>query len=72
MQKAALKMRELNEDEIISYVNLDNPVGCAGSYKIESLGRHLFEEINGDIACISGLAVQPLLKFLYQNLLIKL
>lgn len=72
LQKAALKMRELNEDEIISYVNLDNPVGCAGSYKIESLGRHLFEEINGDIACISGLAVQPLLKFLYQNLLIKL
>ena len=72
LQKATLKMRILTKEEIISYVDLDNPVGCAGSYKIESLGRHLFDEINGDISCISGLSIQPLLKFLYNHQLIKL
>lgn len=72
IQKATLKMRILSEAQIKSYIKLDDPVGCAGSYKIESLGRHLFSEITGDIACISGIAIQPVLHFLHQNQLIKL
>jgi septum formation protein len=71
-QKATLKMRILTDAQIKSYINLDNPVGCAGSYKIESLGRHLFNEIDGDISCISGIAIQPVLNFLHQNQLIEL
>jgi len=42
---ATLKMRELTEDEIRFYVEKDEPWNCAGSYKIESLGASLFEEI---------------------------
>jgi septum formation protein len=72
IQIAKIKMRVLTYEEIVSYVNLDNPVGCAGSYKIESFGRHLFKEIEGDIACISGIAVQPLLSFLHQNQFIEI
>lgn len=71
-QRATLKMRILTDAEIKSYVSLDNPVGCAGSYKIESLGRHLFNEIDGDISCISGMAIQPILNFMHQNQLIEL
>lgn len=65
-QIAKMEMRDLTDLEIESYVDLDNPIGCAGSYKIESLGRHLFSNIEGDISCISGIAVQPLLRFLYK------
>ncbi len=72
IQIAKIKVRILSDQEITSYVNLDNPVGCAGSYKIESLGRHLFSEIDGDISCISGIAIQPLLQYLHQNQLIEL
>jgi septum formation protein len=71
-QKAELKMRIMSEKEITAYVKLDKPIGCAGSYKIESFGRHLFKEIKGDIHCISGIAIQPVLDYLYQNQLIEL
>ena len=71
-QKAKIKMRILSESDIKAYVNLDNPVGCAGSYKIESFGRHLFKEIQGDVSAISGIAIQPLLDFLHQNNFIKI
>ena len=71
-ETATIKMRSLTAEEIAAYVELDNPVGCAGSYKIESLGRHLFENIKGDYACIYGLAIQPLLNYFYQHQLIQL
>ena len=72
LEIAKLKMRILEDREINSYINLDNPVGCAGSYKIESLGRHLFDKIEGDISSISGLSIQPLLQYLYKNQYIEL
>lgn len=43
-----LTMRALTEEECLSYVKKDNPLNCAGSYKIESLGISLFERIEGD------------------------
>jgi septum formation protein len=43
-----LKMRALTDAEIVNYVRSDNPVDCAGSYKIESLGIALFEQVVGD------------------------
>ncbi len=43
-----LKVRQLNRSEVETYVHLDNPVNCAGSYKFESLGISLFESIEGD------------------------
>lgn len=69
---AKIKMRILSENEIISYVNLDKPVGCAGSYKIESFGRHLFDKIEGDISNIAGIAIQPLLSYMHKNQLIEI
>jgi septum formation protein len=66
MEVTKLKMRTLSSQEIESYLRLDNPLDCAGSYKIESRGIKLFEEINGeDFDAIVGL---PLMKL--QNALL--
>lgn len=70
--RVELKMRKMSNFEIESYVKLDKPLGCAGSYKYESLGKHLFEKISGDYFSVLGLAIQPLLSFLYRNKIISL
>jgi len=40
--------RELSSYEIRTYVELENPVDCAGSFKSEGLGIALFEHMEGD------------------------
>jgi len=57
---AVLQMRDLSRKQIEAYVEADNPVDCAGSYKLESAGIGLFESIRSDdFSAIQGL---PLLK----------
>jgi len=57
---ATLRMRELASDEIQRYVAAEQPFDCAGSYRIESLGIVLFEQIHcHDHTAIVGL---PLLQ----------
>lgn len=68
--RVSLKMRDLSSAQITSYVNKDQSFGCAGSYKYESLGKHLFEKVEGDYYAILGLAIQPLLNFLYSQKII--
>lgn len=67
ISRVKLKMRKISVHDIISYVNADKPWGCAGSYKYESLGKHLFEKISGDYHSILGLNLQPLLCFLHRK-----
>ena len=40
-----VQLRQLTDREIQTYVELDNPISCAGSFKAESLGIALFERI---------------------------
>lgn len=55
-----LSMRPLSIAEIDRYVAAEQPLDCAGSYKIEGLGITLFERIDsGDQTAIQGL---PLLR----------
>ena len=70
--RVKLTMRKMSLQEITSYVKHDQPWGCAGSYKYESLGKHLFEKISGDYYSVLGLAIQPLLNFLHQKKLLKI
>lgn len=57
---ANLSMRKLTKAEIERYVAADEPLDCAGSYKIESRGIALFERIEAsDQSSIMGL---PLLR----------
>lgn len=51
-----LRMRELTSEQCRDYVTKDDPLMCAGSYKIESLGITLFESIDTkDFTAITGL-----------------
>lgn len=68
--RAEMKMRKMPLQEIEKYIKLDRPWGCAGSYKYESFGKHLFEKISGDYFAILGLAIQPLIFFLHQKKII--
>lgn len=43
-----IAIRELSDEEIERYVEAENPVDCAGSYKCEALGISLFEYQRGD------------------------
>lgn len=44
----SVTFRDLKLDEITRYVDIDQPLYCAGSFKCESLGMSLFEQIKGD------------------------
>jgi septum formation protein len=70
--RVKLKMRKMSITEIENYVKIDRPWGCAGSYKYEALGKHLFEKISGDYYAILGLAIQPLLAFFHRKKLISI
>ena len=43
-----LQFRDLSEHEISRYVEHDNPVDCAGAFKIERSGLLLFDRVRSD------------------------
>ena len=62
-----LTMRPLNEAQIRNYVDLENPIDCAGSYKFEGLGISLFEKVSTkDPTSIIGLPLISVVSFLTQ------
>jgi septum formation protein len=59
-----MKMHNLSEEEIINYVELENPVNAAGAYKFESLGCNLFSSVDGSSYTVRGMPLLPLLNAL--------
>lgn len=60
-----LKMRRLDRDAIQRYVQFDQPLDCAGAYKLESRGITLFEEIQStDHSAITGIPLIALTSLL--------
>ncbi|MBY0516677.1 MAG: Maf family protein [Bacteriovoracaceae bacterium] len=61
VETVKLKMRPLNFNQAKEYIELDEPLDCAGSYKLESRGIKLFESIEGgDHDAIVGLPLMRL------------
>jgi septum formation protein len=59
--------KKLSPELIKYYVQLDNPIDCAGSYKIEKAGMLLIEKIETeDHSAIQGLPILSLLRGLEQ------
>jgi len=57
--------RELSSAEIAQYIALEQPLNCAGSFKVEGLGISLFEKLEGDdFNSLIGLPVIELLNML--------
>ena len=62
---ATLTMLPLLRDQIERYVAADQPLDCAGSYKLESRGIGLFESIqSADHTAITGLPLLAVAGFL--------
>lgn len=60
-----LKFRSLNRHEIEHYVAIDQPLDCAGAFKIERLGITLFERVKSeDPSALIGLPVIALITIL--------
>ena len=57
--------RALSSGEIARYIELDNPLDCAGSFKAEGLGVSLFEKMEGsDPNTLIGLPLIRLISML--------
>lgn len=60
-----IQMRELDETSIETYLKLDQPFDCAGSYKIEKAGLSLVDRLfTEDPSAIQGLSLIGLTKAL--------
>jgi len=60
--------RELSPKEIENYINIDQPLDCAGSFKCEGLGVTLFEKMEGDDPnSLIGLPLIQLCKMLREH-----
>tara|TARA_R110002095_G_scaffold174863_1_gene152223 strand:+ start:1089 stop:1664 length:576 start_codon:yes stop_codon:yes gene_type:complete len=60
-----LKMRTMDQDALKRYVQFDQPLDCAGAYKLESRGIALFEEIQStDHSAITGIPLMALTSIL--------
>ncbi len=61
-----LTMRALDASQLAAYVARDQPLDCAGAYKIEGLGGALFERVVGeDATAIEGLPLSWVSRALY-------
>jgi septum formation protein len=60
-----VSFRELAPDEIARYVDREQPLDCAGSFKVEGLGIALFERIESvDPTALIGLPLMALCRLL--------
>jgi septum formation protein len=67
-----LRMHDLSEEEIINYVELEDPINAAGAYKFESLGCNLFSYVDGSSYTVRGMPLIPLLNALRELQIISL
>ncbi len=62
-----LRLRALSDGQIARYVDADDPVDCAGSYKIEGLGIALFDRVLGsDFTAVIGLPLTRVVALLHR------
>ncbi len=58
-------LRSLSEDQIRAYLLRENPLDCAGSFKVEGLGIALMQKLEGDdYTTLIGLPLIKLVDFL--------
>ena len=68
VDETRLWMRAIDRAAAERYVLADEPLDCAGAYKIESLGIALFERIESqDHTAITGLPLLAIAKFLNER-----
>ena len=65
-ERASLTMKQMREDELISYLNKisDEALYAYNVYQIEGEGRSLFSKIDGDEDTIMGLPIKKIKEYL--------
>jgi len=71
---AELRMRRLSAGEIRAYLDIvgDDVLLSVGGYRIEGMGRVLFDRIRGDHAAILGLPLSGLIRYFREGGLLRL
>ncbi|HET6183022.1 MAG TPA: Maf family protein [Acetobacteraceae bacterium] len=69
LDRPRLAMRAFSDAFLEEYLRAegDAVLGSVGAYRLEGLGAHLFERVEGEHAAILGLPLLPLLGFLRQH-----
>jgi septum formation protein len=69
VERPRLAMRKLSEAFVQAYLDIegDEVTTTVGGYRLEALGMHLFDRIEGEHSAILGLPMLPLLGFLRQQ-----
>ncbi|MEC8694149.1 MAG: Maf family nucleotide pyrophosphatase [Pseudomonadota bacterium] len=64
-EEVIVTLRQLEDHEIVRYVEADMPLDCAGSFKVESLGISLFKSVKSeDPTALEGLPLIRLCQWL--------
>ena len=64
-EEVVVSIRELNHTEIMRYIDADEPLDCAGSFKVERLGISLFRSVKSeDPTALEGLPLIQLCQWL--------
>ncbi len=65
LDQHTLRLRALSDEQLRRYVELDQPLDCAGAYKVEGRGIALFESLAGrDFTGIIGLPLTRVVELL--------
>ena len=65
VERINVSFRQLSESEICDYIHREQPLDCAGSFKVEGLGIALFQRVeNRDPTALEGLPLIRLCEFL--------
>ncbi len=65
LDRTRVRFRNLSFEEIQRYIEKEQPLNCAGSFKVESLGLSLFESVESkDPSALMGLPLIKLCAFL--------
>ncbi|MDK2800733.1 MAG: nucleoside triphosphate pyrophosphatase [Clostridiales bacterium] len=70
--QTSVKFREITEEEIIGYINTQEPMDKAGAYGIQGIGSLLVEQIKGDYFNVVGLPIAKLMQVLKKEFGIKI
>lgn len=68
LDRTTVNFRALTDAEIIRYIDIEQPLACAGSFKVESMGLSLFRSVESkDPSALMGLPLIKLCDFLRQT-----